>query len=108
MWARGPARLPLRSPACSKPRPTQRNKHMGKREAPNESGEAFLKSRRAGAEGTRGASRKGVAEKTVIGHGDQRDSGSLDPELGKAASGAYQAAVHNRGDRYGDKALTER
>lgn len=81
---------------------------MGRKEAANESGEAFLKGRRAGVEGTHGASRKGVAEKTIIGHGDQRDSGSLDPELGKAASGVYQAAVHNRGDKMGDKALTER
>lgn len=81
---------------------------MGKREAANESGEKFLKGRRAGVEGTHGAARKGVAEKTIIGHGDQRDSGSLDPELGKAASGLYGNAKHNRGDKYGDKALTER
>jgi len=80
----------------------------GHNERADESGEAFLKGRRAGVEGTHGQARKGVAEKTVIGHGEQRDSGSLDPELGKAASGVYHAAVHNHGDKYGDKALTER
>lgn len=81
---------------------------MGKTEKANESGEAFVKGRRAGVEGTHGHSRKSVAEKTIIGHGDQRDSGSLDPELGKAASSLYGDAKHNRGDKHGDRALTER
>lgn len=81
---------------------------MGKKEAANESGEAFVKGRRAGVEGTHGQNRVIGAEKTVIGHGDQRDSGSLDPELGKAASSMYRKAVDNSGDSVGDKALTER
>lgn len=81
---------------------------MGKRESANESGEKYLKGRTAGVEGTHGQERKNIAEKTVIGHGDQRDSGSLDPELGKAASSMYTAAKHNSGDKHGDKALTER
>ena len=82
---------------------------MGKREAANESGEKFLKGRTAGVEGTHGASRKGVAEKTIIGHGDQRDSGSLDPDLAKAAS-VYKKAVRNGGgkDAMGDQALHDR
>lgn len=80
----------------------------GHNERANEAGEAFLKGRRAGVEGTHGTARKGVAERHIIGHGEQRDSGSLDPELGKAASSMYQNAVHNRGDKDGDKALTER
>lgn len=80
----------------------------GMNERANESGEKFLKGRTAGVEGTHGQARKGVAEKTVIGHGDQRDSGSLDPELGTAASSLYSDAVKNRGDKHGDKALTER
>lgn len=80
----------------------------GMKERATENGEAFLKGRRAGVEGTHGQARKGVAEKTIIGHGDQRDSGSLDPELGKAASSMYSDAKHNRGDKHGDRALTER
>lgn len=81
----------------------------GMKERANESGEAFLKGRRAGVEGTHGAARKGVAEKTVIGHGDQRDSGSLDPDLGRAA-GVYKKAVRNGGgkDALGDQALHDR
>lgn len=81
---------------------------MGKREKANESGEAFVKGRRAGVEGTHGHERHNIAEKTVIGHGDQRNSGSLDPELGKAASSIYGNAKHNRETKDGDKALTER
>jgi len=80
---------------------------MGKSERASE--EAYLKGRRAGVEGTHGASRGKIAEKTVIGHGEQRDSGSLDPELGKAA-GMYKKAVKNGGgeDRMGDCALHDR
>lgn len=81
---------------------------MGKRESANESGEAFLKGRRAGVEGTHGTERKGVAERTIVGHGDQRDSGSLDPDLGTAAGNMYRDAVNNSGDKFGDKALKER
>jgi hypothetical protein len=81
---------------------------MGRIEKANESGEKYLKGRTAGVEGTHGASRNGVAEKTVLGKGDQSDGGTLDPELRSAASGIYQDAVKNRGDKFGDKALTER
>jgi hypothetical protein len=82
---------------------------MGKKEAANESGERYLKGRTAGVEGTHGTERKGVAEKTIIGEGDQRDSGSLDPELGRAA-GVYKKAVANGGgkDELGDQALHDR
>jgi len=82
---------------------------MGKKESANEMGEAFLKGRRAGVEGTHGTARKGVAERTIIGHGDQRDSGSLDPDLAKAAS-VYKKAVKNGGgkDEMGDQALHDR
>jgi len=81
----------------------------GHNERASESGEAFLKGRRAGVEGTHGTARKGVAERTVIGHGEQRDSGSLDPELGKAA-GVYKKALRNGGgkDHMGDQALHDR
>jgi len=81
----------------------------GMKERANEVGEAFLKGRRAGVEGTFGEARKGVAEKHIIGHGDQRDSGSLDPDLGKAAS-VYKKAVKNGAgkDEMGDQALHDR
>jgi hypothetical protein len=81
---------------------------MGKRESANMSGEKYLKGRTAGVEGTHGSARKGVVEKTVIGHGDPGDSGSLDPELKSAARSLYRDAVSGRGDKHGDKALTER
>lgn len=80
----------------------------GMNERASEGGEKFNKGRTAGVEGTYGQPRKGVAEKTVIGHGDQRNSGSLDPELGSAASGLYGRAVRNAGGGGGDPALTER
>jgi hypothetical protein len=39
---------------------------------------------------------------------DQSDSGSLQSDLTSAARSLYKDAVENRGDRFGDKALTER
>jgi hypothetical protein len=80
---------------------------MGKKESANMRGEEYLKGRRAGVEGTHGASRKGVAEKTLLPHSDVNDSGG-ESELNEAARSIYQNAVHNRGDKDGDKALTER
>lgn len=83
---------------------------MGKKEAANESGEKYLKGRTSGVEGTHGASRKGVAEKTVLGHGDQGDSGSLDSELKGAAKSIYDRAVAapEDGSKMGDQALRQR
>lgn len=82
----------------------------GMKERANESGEKYLKGRTAGVEGTHGKARKGVAEKTVIGSGDQRDSGSLDSELGSAASSIYSRAVGPGEDpsKMGDQALRQR
>jgi len=80
---------------------------MSKRESANMRGEEYLKGRRSGVEGTHGASRKGVAEKTLLPHSDTNDSGG-ESELNRAARSIYQDAVHNRGDKDGDKALTER
>jgi hypothetical protein len=80
---------------------------MGKKESAKMKGEEYLEGRRAGVEGTHGASRKGVAEKTLLPHSDVNDSGG-ESELNRAARSIYQDAVHNRGDREGDKALTER
>jgi hypothetical protein len=80
---------------------------MGKKEAAKMTGEEYLKGRRAGVEGTHGASRKGVAEKHLLPHSDVNDSGG-ESELNEAARNIYQAAVHNRGDKDGDKALIER
>lgn len=79
----------------------------GRNERANERGEKFLKGRTAGVEGTHGAARKGVAEKTLLPHSDTNDSGG-ESELNNAARNIYQNAVHNRGDKDGDKALTER
>jgi hypothetical protein len=84
------------------------NSHNG--DKANESGEAFVKGRKAGVEGTYGTSRgaKG-AEKTIVADKmDQSDSGSLQSDLTSSARSLYQNAVHNRGDKDGDKALTER
>jgi hypothetical protein len=80
---------------------------MGKKESAKMTGEEYLKGRRAGVEETYGASRKGVAEKTLLPHSDVNDSGG-ESELNRAARSIYQDAVHNRGDKDGDKALTER
>lgn len=70
-------------------------------------GEEYLKGRRAGVEGTHGAARKGVAEKTLLPHPDVHDSGGAS-ELAECASSMYREAVSGRGDKDGDKALTER
>ena len=80
---------------------------MGKRESAQMRGEEYLKGRRAGVEGIHGASRKGIAEKTLLPHSDVNDSGG-ESELNEKARSIYQSAVHNRGDKDGDKALTER
>jgi hypothetical protein len=76
----------------------------------NQSGEEYLKGRRSGVEGTYGKARSGnVAEKTNVADKlDQSDSGSLQSDLTSSARSLYQNAVHNRGDKEGDKALTER
>jgi hypothetical protein len=76
----------------------------------NESGEAYLKGRRAGVEGTYGKSRSGnVAQETnVADKMDQSDSGSLQSDLTSSARSIYQNAVKNRETPDGDKALTER
>lgn len=80
---------------------------MSKKETANMRGEEYLKGRRAGVEGTHGASRKGVAEKTLLPHSDVNDSGG-ESELNEAAASVYRQAVKNTGDKDGDKALTER
>ena len=80
---------------------------MGKSESAKMKGEEYLKGRKAGVEGTHGASRKGVAEKTLLPHSDVNDSGG-ESELTMAARSIYKEAVSNRGDKDGDKALTER
>ena len=80
---------------------------MGKKEAAKMKGEEYNSGRKAGVEGTHGASRKGVAEKTLLPHSDVNDSGG-ESELNEKARSIYQNAVHNRGDKDGDKALTER
>ena len=84
------------------------NSHNG--DKANESGEAFVKGRKAGVEGTYGLSRgaKG-AEKTIVADKmDQSDSGSLQSDLTSSARSIYQNAVKNRETPDGDKALTER
>ena len=80
---------------------------MGKKEAAKMKGEEYHTGRKAGVEGTHGASRKGIAEKTALPHSDVNDSGG-ESELNRCARSLYQDAVHNRGDKDGDKALTER
>jgi hypothetical protein len=82
---------------------------MGKVEKANMKGEEYLKGRRAGVEGTHGASRKGVAEKTLLPHSDMHDSGG-ESELNEKARSIYQSARKNGGGsgKDGDKALTER
>lgn len=69
--------------------------------------EHYLKGRKAGVSDTYGASRKGVAEKTVLPAHDANDGGGEDG-LKSAASSIYRKAVQNKGDDQGDKALTER
>lgn len=80
---------------------------MGKRESANMKGEEYLKGRKSGVESTYGASRKGVAEKTLLPHSDVNDGGG-ESELSECARNIYRNAVDNRGDKDGDKALTER
>jgi len=81
-------------------------------------GEEYLKGRRSGVETTYGKEGKpyrGVnskwggnsAEATLLAKDDGHDSGG-NVELATAARSLYQDAVHNRGDKDGDKALTER
>lgn len=75
----------------------------------NESGEAYLKGRKAGVEGSYGKSRKGTAEETIPADVmDQSDSGSVQTDLTSSAASLYRKAVRNEGDDMGDKALTER
>jgi hypothetical protein len=76
----------------------------------NESGEAYLKGRKAGVEGTYGKSRAGrsAEETNVADKMDQSDSGSLQSDLTSSARSIYQNAVKNRETPDGDKALTER
>jgi hypothetical protein len=84
---------------------------MGIKEKANEKGEKFLKGRTAGVEKTFGTKNRGkVAENTIIGKGDQRDSGSLDSELGTAASSLYTRAVVDAPDpsKMGDQAMYKR
>lgn len=81
---------------------------MGKMEKANMKGEEYLKGRRSGVEETYGESRgKRGAEKTILPHSDVNDGGGQS-ELSRAARSIYQDAVKNRGDKDGDKALTER
>jgi hypothetical protein len=80
---------------------------MGKKESAVMKGEEYLKGRRAGVEGTHGAERKGLAEKTMLPHSDVNDGGG-ENELSRVARSIYKDAVSGRGDRDGDKALTER
>jgi len=82
---------------------------MGTKQAAKMSGEEYVKGRRAGVEGTQGASRKGSAEKTIPDSDmHDADSGSRQSDLSAAAKGLYGKAVGNKGDAIGDKALTER
>lgn len=80
----------------------------GMKEHANESGEKYLKGRTAGVEGTHGQKRKGIAEKTVIGGGDQSDGGTLDAALRESAGSMYRKAVDNSDDKMGDQALRDR
>jgi hypothetical protein len=81
-------------------------------------GEEYLKGRRSGVENTYGkegkpyrgqgkGTGKNSAEATNLAKDDMHDSGGHE-ELAAAARSLYQDAVHNRGDKDGDKALTER
>lgn len=84
--------------------------------APDKGGEEYGKYHRAGVEGTYGAPRSednygkvgtSTVEKTVY-PGERSSDGGGEDSLGETASSLYQNAVHNRGDKFGDKALTER
>lgn len=82
---------------------------MAKRESAVMTGEEYQKGRRAGVEGTHGAARKGVAEKTALPHSDKHDSGG-ESELNEKAESIYRKAVANGGgsDTGGDPALRQR
>jgi hypothetical protein len=71
-------------------------------------GESYERGRSAGVEGTYGAKRKGVAEKTILPEGE--NVGGAEGGLGKAASSIYSKAVANGGgrDTGGDPALRQR
>jgi hypothetical protein len=69
--------------------------------------ESYGSGRKTGVEGTYGASRKGLAEKTVLPKEDTHDSGA-EGSIPSVAHSLYDKAVKNRGDSIGDKALTER
>lgn len=88
------------------------------KEKANMKGEEYLEGRRSGVEKTYGKEGKpyrGVgskwsgesAEATNLSKDDNHDSGGNE-ELAKAASSLYQDAVSGRGDKLGDRALTER
>ena len=82
---------------------------MGTKESAKMKGEEYLKGRKAGVEGTHGAKRGSMksAEKTLLPHSDTCDSGG-ESELNSKAHSLYRDAVSGRGDKLGDKALTER
>jgi len=91
---------------------------MPKAERADMKGEEYLKGRRAGVEKTygkeghpyRGAGSKwsgASAEATNLSRDEGHDSGG-NSELASAARSMYQDAVSGRGDKDGDKALTER
>jgi hypothetical protein len=69
--------------------------------------EEYVRGRKEGVHNTFGEDHDGVAERTIASGKRDSDGGGEDG-LGKAAHDVYQAAVHNRGDKMGDKALTER
>lgn len=69
--------------------------------------EKYVRGRRAGVDNTFGEDHDGVAERTVASGKRDSDGGGEDG-LDTAARNIYQDAVHNRGDKMGDKALTER
>jgi hypothetical protein len=89
----------------------------GRTMSPPTGDEKHVRGRKAGVEGTYGKKsghgpaalrhKKDVAEATAVQRDESCDGGG-DVELAKAASSVYQDAVHNRGDKLGDKALTER
>jgi hypothetical protein len=75
--------------------------------------EKHVAGRRAGVQGTYGSKAhatrhfKDVAEGTVVPPNDSSDGGG-EPETARVATSLYQDAVKNRGDKIGDRALTER
>jgi hypothetical protein len=90
----------------------------GRTESPPTGGaNKFVRGRKAGVEGTYGSKSgmgpdalrhmKGVAEATAI-QRDEKSEGGGDAELASTAKSLYRDAVENKGDKYGDKALTER